>query len=226
MSLRPSPREYHQRGNILITGPINEPVELEDMRREVRITTDEHDETLRELIVMAREEIESKTGLAFINQIHEVTFDNWPGRRLPQYSHADGELPYSQAYMDHHNFWVELPRYPLVSVDTVTVYDEASNATAVVIADTFDVDTQTHLRGRLALQSGAAWPVALRSINSIVVRYTAGFGTLQANVPFPLRRAIRTMARHLFDNRDCSAGNAFVASGAQDALEAYRMPRL
>jgi len=91
---------------------------------------------------------------------------------------------------------IEIPRWPLQSITSCTVYDEDSNSTAVVVSSVFDVDTQS-LPGRLSLQSGATWPVALRANNAIEIVYVAGYGDAAADVPADLRRAVKQLASAL-----------------------------
>ena len=122
---------------------------------------------------------------------------------------------------------MELPRYPLQSVSGVNVYDEAGNATAVVVATVFDVDAQ-QMPGRIALKSGQTWPIATREINAIELTYISGYGDAASDVPAPLKRAIRSMVAYVYAHRgdDCDMGDAYEASGAAKVAGRYRVVKI
>jgi hypothetical protein len=113
---------------------------------------------------------------------------------------------------------VELPRWPLTSITSVTVYDEDSNAVVVTVADTFDVDTY-RLPGRVTLKRGAVWPVALRANNAIQIVYVSGHANAAA-VPAPMKRAVKQLAAYLYAHRgdDCDPADAWSKSGAESTL--------
>ena len=162
MSLRGNVTYAQHYGNVRVAGPTIEVVLLDDLKAHVRqIKNNDDDDYLTKLITEAREEIEDISGLALISQTWQMTIDRWPGQRdvwwdgvreLPV-SIIDGGFPST----------INPLRYPLISVDTINVYDEDSNATAVTIADVFDIDVLSK-PGRIALQRGAVGPIATRSI--------------------------------------------------------------
>jgi len=227
MSLRSTTHYFQHRGNRRQTNPGLEIVELAELRRHLRLPLGdtESDEYLETLIEEAREEIEDRTGLAFISQTWKLTLDVWPGAKEPWW---DGvrEGPVTMIHGGHQNT-IDIPRYPLISIDSMTVYDEDSNSTSVTVADTFDVDTNSQ-RGRLTLQRGATWPIATRSSNAIEIDYTAGYGTAVTDVPTPLVRAVRNMAGYLYTHRGtgCTPGEAYMKSGAAEIAERYRVAEL
>ena len=173
---------------------------------------------------MAREYIEETTAIAMITQGWRLSLNDWPGGHEPWWDGmrqgAIGDLRSGRAV-------VALPVYPLQSVDTVTVFNEVSEASVVNIGATFNIDTYQK-PGRLALQDGATWPIALRNINAIQIEYTAGYGDAPANVPAPLRRAVLQMATFLYEHRGdgCSPEDAYVKSGAAGMAGRYKVARL
>lgn len=223
MSLR-APRLVNQyRGNRLTTAPATEPVTIAELKTHLRISGSSEDEYLSTLISEARQEIEDATGLALIKQVWQLTLDRWPHQRERWWDGVREGHPDILYGPNSAHGTVALPRYPLQSVDTVTVYDESGNSTAVTIASTFDVDTQ-RFPGRLTLQIGATWPIALRSSNAIEIVYTAGYGEVASDVPTPLKRAVRLMASYMYEHRgDCDSADAFVKSGALGITNRYRV---
>lgn len=225
MPLRQTRKLHDYRGNRLQVAPAAEPITRDELKTHLRLTfaTAAEDSYLDDLITEARQEIEDATGLAFITQEWLLTIDRWP---VTNEKWWDGEREAHINTIYEGSKWahVELPRYPLLTVDSVTVYDEAGNSTAVTVASTFDIDT-SFLRGRLTLQQGAVWPIALRSSAAIEVAYTSGYGAAATAVPAPLKRAVRQMAAYMYRHRgdNCEPGDALHASGALAILDRYRV---
>ena len=225
MTLRGNVKYSQHYGNVRVAGPTVEVVELEDLRKHARVVHHNDDEYLCKLIEEAREEIEDISGLALISQTWQMMVDRWPGQRDQWWdgvrqmaiTELDGGFPAI----------IEPLRYPLISVDTINVYDESSNATAVTIASVFDIDLVSK-PGRISLQRGATWPIASRSVNAIEINYTAGYGTAVTAVPTPLARAVRNMAGYMYDHRGsgCTPAAAYRESGAMATVTRYRAARL
>lgn len=224
MALRRARLIHDYRGNRLQTAPAAEPVTLDELKTHLRITDTSEDDYLTALIAEARQEIEDLTGIAFISQEWLLTLDRWPAAREDWWDGVREAHPDILYGGNRQNFAsVVLPRYPLVTVDTITVYPETGAGTAVTIANVFDVDTQS-LRGRLTIKRGAVWPIALRANNAIEIAYTAGYGADATAVPAPLKRAIRQMAAYAYEHRGdgCEPKDAYPASGAKAILDRYR----
>ncbi len=225
MSIRHAGNLHTPQANRLTTAPSVEPVTLDDLRDHLRISHTDEDDHLERLITEARQEIEDTTGIAFITQSWTATMDEWPPG-AEEWWDGTREAHVNSIYKGRRYRTVELGRYPLISVTSCTVYDEDDNSSAVTIATTFDIDTST-LRGRLSLQVGATWPVALRSNKAIEIVYSAGYGATAVNVPAPLKRAVRQMAAYMYEHRgDCGPGDAYVQSGARAIMQRYSDVRL
>lgn len=222
MTLRSAANLYQYRGNVLVTAPASEPVTLAELKLALRIDGTDDDTFLNSAITEARQEIEDVTGLALITQEWALSLDSWPHEDTPWW---DGvrQMAVSELSAQSGQAWVSVSRYPLQSVEVVTVYDNAGAGVAVSIADVFDIDTYQR-PGRMALKSGQTWPIALRNTDAIRIEYTAGYGAA-ADVPAPLRRAIRQMAAYLYEHRGdgCSAGDAMSESGAGSAVMRYKV---
>jgi uncharacterized phiE125 gp8 family phage protein len=221
MSLRAPVSLYQHRGSVLVTGPASEPVTAAELRAHLRADpTELPDADANALITDARSEIETISGLAFITQTWRLAIDRWPtGGEAWWDGVREGSIKdlYANAQRS-----VDLPRWPLASITSVTTYDEASNATSITVANVFDVDTY-RTPGRITLKSGQTWPVALRAANAIEIVYVAGY-TSAANVPAPMKRAVKQLAAYLYSHRgdDCDPKEAFVTSGAEAIMAGYR----
>ena len=227
MALRAPVRLYQDRGHVLTSAPSVEPVTADELREKLRETSSQLGDTeANELIATAREYAEKQTGLALITQSWRMAIDRWPSAREPWWDGVrDGSI--TELYGPQSASDLHFPRYPLQSVDNVTVYDEDTNSPAVTIANVFDVDTYSE-PGRMTLKRGATWPVALRANNAIEIVYTAGYGDAATDVPAPLKRAVKTTAAYMYANRGdgCGCDVAAIESGAQAILNGYKVARL
>lgn len=223
MALMPRTTYSRNFANKVVTAPAAEPVTLAEAKDHMRITDNDSDSFIHSLIIEARQMLEQISGIAFITQTWKLTIDHWPGYSDPWWNGVRqgyiGDLQGGHAV-------VPLPRYPLQEIDSITVYDEDSNPTSVVVADVFDVDVES-LRGRLVLKTGATWPVALRRSNAIQINYTSGYGDSPTDVPEALKRAIRVMVAYMFKHRGtCGASRAYRESGAKEILTLYKDIRI
>lgn len=227
MALRSPVKMYQHRGHVITSQPATEPVTAAELRTLMNETTGGlPDSEADDFIAEARQYIEEVTGLAFITQSWRLALDHWPTQNDPWWDGVrQGSITelYGGKYAGH----VYLPRYPLQSVDTVTVYDEGGTSTAVTIGDVFDVDTYGE-PGRMTLQRGATWPVALRANNAIEIVYTAGYGNAASDVPAALKGGIKRMAGHLYTHRGdgCGCEEAASATGVDKLIAAYKVARL
>lgn len=202
--------------------PAVEPVKLAALKDHLRITHSDDDMYLTDLLAEARIVIEDATGLAFITQTWKMTLDGWPTGPTEWWNGmrqgAIGDLHGSGGPQNG----LELRRFPLQSVTSVTTYDEADASTVVSVADTFHVDTQNY-PGKLTLRAGSTWPVAMRESNAIEIVYVAGFGDAATDVPAPAARSIIVLAGYMYAHRGdgCTPTQALRLSGALELLAGY-----
>lgn len=219
MSLRAAIPLYQQRGLVLITAPASEPVTAEELRLHVRASGSEFPDAAA-IVTEARSEIENRTGVAFITQSWKLALDRWPAGG-EQWWDGVREGSITELYGSNTLRSVDVPRWPLQSITSVTVYGESGTPSTVTLANVFDVDTY-RVPGRMTLKRGAAWPVALRGSNAIEVVFAAGY-TSAANVPAYMKRAIKQLAAYNYAHRgdDCDPADAFHASGAETIMRQY-----
>jgi uncharacterized phiE125 gp8 family phage protein len=165
------------RGTTLITAPTQEPVSLERAKRHLRVTRDDENEDIAQLIPMARKQVERDTGRALMTQTHDLVCDTVPAGRM-----------------------LQLPFAPLISVTLVTSYDIADAATVMASTD-YQVDVSA-TPGRLTLKSSASWPTSLREYQSLVVRFVCGYGANPEDVPEPLAQAMLLLIGGFFEHRE------------------------
>lgn len=228
MALRVPVGLYQFKGSQLVTGPASEPVTLAELKEHLRIASGDtsEDSYLTDLITESREEIEEASGMALITQTWRLAIDHWPSGRQEWWDGVrDGHI--NEIYGPKSYSALYLPRYPLLGISSVKVYDEDSTESSITVADYFDIDT-VQRPGRINLKVGATWPVALRANNAIIIEYTAGYGSSADDVPAPLRRAIKSMAAYLYSHRGdgCDPVEAMKMSGAASAVGRYKVAKI
>lgn len=225
MSLRSTINLYQDRGSKIVTNPESEPVSLMDVKQYLRIDDNSEDSIIADQIMEARRLIEDQINLAFISQTWRLALDQWPAGGEAWW---DGvrEMSISELYRSNMLQSVMLPRWPLVSITSITTYDEDSNSTSITTANVFDVDTY-RTPGRLTLKRGQTWPVALRANNAIEIVYVAGYANAAA-VPSTMKRAVKQLAAFLYAHRgdDCDPSQAYVDSGAESIMAQFKVARI
>lgn len=145
-----------------IEPPAFEPLDTDAVKRHLRIDHDADDALLETLIQTAREQAESYTGRALIQQTWQLT-DDAPANPLL------------------------LPRWPVLSVLSVTDSGIATEAYTVAAGDDAEIRAD----------SGWGGPVA--------VSYTAGYGEDPASVPAPLRQWMLLQIGQWYEHREAVA---------------------
>jgi uncharacterized phiE125 gp8 family phage protein len=160
------------------------------------------------------------TKRAFITQTITAYLDGYPAGGVPWW--AGGRIGSVSQYQARA---IELPRPPLLSFTSLTVYDTADNATTVNAATYFADNADPDMPGRLVLRNTASWPAATREANAVRAIYQAGYGPAAADVPAGIRQGIMNLAAYLYANRgDCGdVGGCAAMCGATTMLASYRI---
>lgn len=193
------------RGRVVVaTAPEAEPLTLDEVKLHLALEdTTAHDQRLEPLITAARQQIENVTGLALITQTLDAYFDQVP---------CGPELV--------------LPIAPLISVTSVTSYDDNDAPTVMSSAD-YLVDIAS-LPGRIVLNAGKSWPTSARRANALVVRVQAGYGNAAA-VPGAIKSAMKLLIGSLSEHREQVIVSQFagqfleVPFGVKQLLAPYRI---
>lgn len=160
----------------IVSPPLIEPVTLDEVLEHCHANPGVEDDWFQRQIVAARQEAEIRQRRAYIEQTILLTIDNWP------------DMP------------ILLPRSPVISVDSVKVYDLDNVETVVDVAD-FYIDYDTN-PVRMDFNNGETWPgVSLRNLSPIHIQYTAGYGSLRSDVPDYVKGAILIYIDHMNNNR-------------------------
>lgn len=174
----------------LITAPIAEPVSVATAKAFLRVDSSDDDTLITLLIKAAREKGEELARRAFITQTWEMVLDDWPDSNQ-----------------------LKLYRPPLQSVTSVKYFDDDNvehtwtdyvadirNEPGVIIFNSLPSDS--------LLESGA-----------ITVRYVAGYGNADTNVPERIKTTIMALAAYWYENRQSQD----VPADIRDAFIAERV---
>lgn len=170
--------------------PAVEPVTLAEAKRHCRVDTDDSDEYLAAAIAVAREYCEERLDTTFVDTVWEARYDTFP-------------------------IWqIVLPRPPMQPSDVTIQYRDEGGVTNTITSSggAFQVDHRT-TPGRVYPLYNGVWPAVRGDENSVMVRWTAGYGPSASAVPTVARHAMLLLVAHWFATRE----PVTVGSTAQNA---------
>ncbi len=216
----------------LITDAGDEPVSVEEAKRQVEYTASDKDTDLAAYITAARMQAEVYNGRRFTLQRWDLALDTWPGSPMTGISALPN--PYFGFWpSDAYRLLASGPRpelngialpAPLVSVESVTWKDAAGAPHSLAENVDYIVDTWKE-PGLICPAANANWPVAaLWPSSAIHIQFTAGMvpsadayasahPTLAAvrEVPRNIRQGILLLVTQWFENRVPFESIRFVA---------------
>ncbi len=181
-------------GFTLVAAPDGLPVELADLKRDLRIDGTDSDERLIGLLEAAVAYLDGpngRLGHCLVQQTWDWTFDQFPLR-------ADEA--------------VRIPLAPVISVTSVT-YVDGNGDSATWSSALWQLANAGH-RARLAPAYGQTWPSARRQLDAITVRLVLGYARETGQVPghavpAALKRGLTWLVSHWNENGEPTvAGNA------------------
>jgi uncharacterized phiE125 gp8 family phage protein len=167
----------------LITPPAVEPVALANAKAHMRIDTGDDDTLIEFLIVAARQEAEKITRRALITQEWELVLDEFPTE-------------------------ISLPLPVLQSVSSIKYLDvDGVEQTLLSTLYLADADSEP---ARIVPAYGCTWPVTRDQYAAVRIRYLAGYGDSESDIPQAIRQWIMIRVATLYENRE-AVGNSQVA---------------
>lgn len=160
------------------TPPAVEPLTLSEAKTQCRIDSSDEDAYINGLIASARVYCEDLLDISILTQVWEARYDTFP-------------------------LWeINLPRPPMQAQNvTVTYRDEGGQMNTITsAANDFQIDHYT-TPGRIYPNYNGVWPAVRGDENSVVVRWTAGYGASGASVPPVLKQAMLLLVAHWFEMR-------------------------
>ena len=158
---------------VRVVAPALEPVTLGQAKAQLRVFHDEDDALIERLIVMARDHAESVTRLSIMPQTWELSLDYWWRQTL------------------------ELPRFPLQSVESISYVDE-EGATQTLDPALYTVYPAYR---RLAWNPNAEIPKLQEgTLQRVTVRYVLGWASRE-DLPAALVQAMLVNLTMYYNNR-------------------------
>lgn len=186
-----------------VAAPEVEPVDVDYVKKWLRLDGDDFDDQLEVLIQAAREMCSDYTGRAFTNTQYLLKLDRPPLIPNSQYAPGNPNLlsPVLQNTwpLDPSVWAIRIPRSPLVTVDAFTYIDASTGAVTTLDPSQYQVDANSE-PGRLTPVVGGYWPGVQWRPNSVSITFTAGYGASAAAVPAKFRHAIAVTVGAMFDN--------------------------
>lgn len=187
----------HARRTVRVTtAPSLEPVTLAEVKSWAKVDSTDDDALLQELLTAARISAEEYTRRSFISQTLRLTLDLSGSGLDSALGEGVYELPHTELYGGLPRV-IELPKPPAVSITSVTTYNTSGTSAAYASTNYY---LNTH-GNRLALYDTAVWPSPLRALGACEVVYVAGYGNAAADVPAPIRTAIKMHTAKMYDER-------------------------
>lgn len=171
----------------LVTAPTTFPVTVAEAKAQARVAFDDDDTLIGDYVSAATDMIERYIGRSIMQQTWEVVLDGF----------SDS---------------ITLPKGPVQSVTSVKYKDAAGGEQTVSSANyIFDGVSDPQ---RVVKVSDYAWPTVSAEVNSVTVRFVAGY----AAVPASIKHAVLLVVSAWYDDRD--VGN--LPAGAMALLENHR----
>jgi uncharacterized phiE125 gp8 family phage protein len=191
---------------ILITAPAVEPVTLAAVKLQVGLSPYEDMDTvkadqvatqLREMLVTARTECETRTRRAFITQTWQLNLDGFPYRSREYNCRL------------HHNE-ILLPKPAFQSIVSFQ-YIDTTGTLQTLPQDTtfgngnlgqysFQLDPGSVSQpARVAPSWLEPWPPTRQVYSGVQIQFTCGYGLTGASMPAPIKRAIVCLAHSYYD---------------------------
>lgn len=170
----------------LVTEPALEPVTLTEAKLHCRVDGTAEDALLTDLIIAATRHAERFTHRRFVSQVWDHRLDGPPC-----------------------TLWTS-PIAPVISIGSVS-YIDTDGTTQTWSSALYQTDIPagpTAGPARLMPIYNGTWPQTRDVLNAFTVRFTVGYGTTAASVPYDIKAAIKLLIGHFYENREAvNVGN-------------------
>lgn len=162
--------------SLVKVGAATEPVTLAEAKAQCRVSIDEDDALIANLITAGREAVETIMRMGLANQTYDMYLNSW----------WSGDLI--------------LPLPPLQSVTSIK-YTDTDDVQTTWASSNYYVST-AQFPGRVVLKAETTLPTAeLKEVDAIVIRFVSGYAD-SADMPQLIKQAILLTIGHLYENRE------------------------
>lgn len=184
-----------------ISGPSAEPVTVEEAKQHLNYDFDDRDDQIGALISAARTHVEDSCHIVVAEALFEYADEGFP------------------------DAGIEIPRFPLLDVESLK-YDDSDGAEQTVLEADYYVDAS----GKFGVvYPASSWPTARDRTNSMRVRFTAGYSMASGDehlMPAWVKQAILLVVGHWFEHRAGVGEGDFreIPLAVEALIAPYRVP--
>lgn len=161
----------------VITPPVIEPMSIEEAKLHLRVDGFTDDVVIASLIRQSREWCEGYQNRKYITQTLELVLDSFPDTNYIELKNCS----------------------PIQSVESFKYYDD-SGLEHIFDSSNYIVDNDSFVN-RITLGHYKSWPgVQLQPVNSVRIRFTAGYGDTSDKVPETIKWAMVLHMKILYDD--------------------------
>jgi hypothetical protein len=190
----------------LTTPPKSEPVTLQEAKDHFYGTNTNQDAVTTGMIKAAREQVEDFTSRGLMPQTFTMYLDGFPSscdRLRGSYSRESWGLV---SLLLSSNGAIDIPRAPLISVDSIK-YIDTTGALQTLDSALYQVDPQSDDDPVRILPSyGNVWPATRPQPNAVTVQFKIGYVDA-AHVPERCKLAIKQTLASWFEDREAVVGD-------------------
>lgn len=191
----------------LITSPASDAITLAEAKAHLRVVDSDDDTYISAIVKASCANVEAWLGRALIDQTWDLYLDAFP---------TTNDLE------------IKIPLPPLIEVVSI-IYNDTAGVEQTVNSANYYVDTVSQ-PGWVVPVSSFTWPTPLDAINSVRVRFRAGYidtsSPPQNSVPFDIRAGILLAVGSMFENREQVVVGTIASKlpwGAENLLRPHRV---
>lgn len=167
----------------LVTAAAFNPVTLAEVKEHLRVDDADEDTLIQAYIDAATEQVQSFTSRQFVTATYDLFLDAFPKV-------------------------IRIPRAPTQSVTSIS-YIDADGSSQTLGTAVYDTDFNSE-PARVVEADGQSWPSIRGDINSVTVRFVAGYG-IADTVPDRAKVAIKMLAADMYENRESKIVGTIIA---------------
>lgn len=161
----------------IVTPPTVEPVLIDTVKQSAHIDHNIEDDIIRVWIRTARILAEAFHRKAYVTRTYDLTLDNFPA------------MPF------------DIPYPPLQSITSIKYYGTDDTEYSIDLNTVIQVDT-SGIPGRIGLKYQQIFPTTvLRDMASVIIRFVAGYGDKESDIPENIKDAICLYCTYRNENR-------------------------
>jgi len=191
----------------LITPPATTPVTLAEAKQHLHVVDSDDDAIIAIYLDAATKATEAFLGRALIDQTWDLVLDAFPTAN---------------------NLEIKIPKPPLISVLQIA-YDDAAGDEQILTGSSYYVDTASEF-GWVVPQGTLSWPTPIDAINSVRVRFRAGYldnnSPPQNAVPGDIKSAVLLTLGSFYEQRESMVIGTIVYNlpwGVENLLRQHRV---